>query len=416
MWKSKIGIIIIFISLVIPVSFSCAGTILATHKYAWSNNIGYINFENVIVNDSNLSGFAWSEKSGWIKFNPAKGGVYNDGNGHLSGFAWGEGLGWIDFSGVNVSTTTGKFSGSASGPLVGTINFDCPNYCDVRTDWTVAPIIPPVNPPITPTTTPIVTPVITSTSHTSSGSRMSQTAGIYNSVHVDTIEKPLVIAPQQSGSLKKQTLSGLVTIDIPANNVLGITTFFINQDLLDTSNKYLVLGNTRLINGAFYDIYALDQNSLYVHYFNKPLFITLPLSIDLQDRDDLGLYWLNETNWKWVLIPDAIFGDTNVSFSVDHLTKFAIFAMQNSDDGSGEVDSSNILSTNIPESLTLPPSQMSNYLDNEKAKMEADQLEQLNLLESTSTLVSETSSGMWAIIFLVLAIFIIIIYMVKRKK
>lgn len=112
-----------------------AGTILADYKYAWSDRSGYINFSEVIVSDTALSGYAWSANHGWINFNPATGGVTNDGNGVLSGYAWGSGLGWIDFSGVQISTTTGRFSGLATGTVVGTINFDCPNYCDVRTDW-----------------------------------------------------------------------------------------------------------------------------------------------------------------------------------------------------------------------------------------------------------------------------------------
>jgi hypothetical protein len=114
--------------------FSVAGTIVSPHKYAWSDNAGYINFENVIVGDGALSGYAWSANKGFIKFNPAQGGVFNDGTGNLSGFAWGEGLGWIDFNNVNIGGN-GKFSGTATGSLVGTLTFGCPNYCDVETDW-----------------------------------------------------------------------------------------------------------------------------------------------------------------------------------------------------------------------------------------------------------------------------------------
>lgn len=125
-----------------PLSYALAGTVLSSYKYAWSNNAGYINFENVVVSDNQLSGFAWSANYGWIKFNPAQGGVVNDGTGNLSGSAWGEKLGWIDFDGVSINGSTGKFSGTASGELAGTITFDC-GYCDVRTDWRQA-TTPPV--------------------------------------------------------------------------------------------------------------------------------------------------------------------------------------------------------------------------------------------------------------------------------
>lgn len=131
----RLTIFIFIFGLLSPFSFASAGVILSSYEYAWSNNSGYINFANVEVGDTALSGYAWSANHGWIKFNPANGGVLNDGQGNLSGSAWGENLGWIDFGGVSISAATGKFSGAATGTLIGTLTFDCPNYCDVRTDW-----------------------------------------------------------------------------------------------------------------------------------------------------------------------------------------------------------------------------------------------------------------------------------------
>jgi len=133
--SKKIIISIFVFGLFLPIVYVSAATVLSSHKYAWSNNVGYINFESVIVNDDALSGYAWSANKGLIKFNPANGGVFNDGIGNLSGFAWGEQLGWIDFNNVSINGVTGQFSGTATGTLVGTITFDCPNYCDVQTNW-----------------------------------------------------------------------------------------------------------------------------------------------------------------------------------------------------------------------------------------------------------------------------------------
>ena len=135
--RQKLTIFISILGLFLPLSFVSAGTILSSHKYAWSNNVGYINFEDVTVSDSVLGGHAWSANKGWINFAPAQGGVSNDGAGNLSGSAWGEQLGWIDFDNVSINPSTGQFSGTATGELVGTITFDCPNYCDVETetDW-----------------------------------------------------------------------------------------------------------------------------------------------------------------------------------------------------------------------------------------------------------------------------------------
>jgi len=113
-----------------------AGTITSPHYYAWSNNVGWINFKDTIVSDSTVTGYAWSSNNGWIKMNPSNGGVINDGQGNLSGYAWGEGFGWMNFSGVSI--TSGVFSGTATGDNIGTLTFDCAN-CDVQTDWRPAP-------------------------------------------------------------------------------------------------------------------------------------------------------------------------------------------------------------------------------------------------------------------------------------
>lgn len=113
------------------------GTIDSTYKYAWGENIGWVNFGcsncNVRITDSALTGYVWSENYGWINLAPTASGVGNDNEGHLSGYAWGENLGWIDFSGVTINSS-GEFTGYASGTVTGQINFDCAN-CKVKTDW-----------------------------------------------------------------------------------------------------------------------------------------------------------------------------------------------------------------------------------------------------------------------------------------
>src|SRR3990167_7194880 len=59
------------------------GTIDTTYKYAWGENIGWINFGcdncSVSVTDAGLSGYALSETVGWINL----GDVVNDGEGNL---------------------------------------------------------------------------------------------------------------------------------------------------------------------------------------------------------------------------------------------------------------------------------------------------------------------------------------------
>ena len=57
------------------------------------------------VGDTELSGWMWSENTGWISLSckntltcsAVDYGVLNDGNGTLSGYAWGENVGWVNF-------------------------------------------------------------------------------------------------------------------------------------------------------------------------------------------------------------------------------------------------------------------------------------------------------------------------------
>ena len=65
------------------------GTIDSTYKYAWGENIGWVNFGcdncNVHVTDSGLSGYALSENIGWIYLGDI---TNNSGGGTLSGYGW----------------------------------------------------------------------------------------------------------------------------------------------------------------------------------------------------------------------------------------------------------------------------------------------------------------------------------------
>lgn len=131
------------------------GTIDSTYKYAWSENIGWINFGvssgNVTVNDTSMTGYAWSDNYGWINLNPSDSGVVNNGEGALSGQAWGENTGWINFSGVTIDSS-GYFSGYASSTITGRINFNCSNTSScagsdfkIRTDWRPQSVRPACN-------------------------------------------------------------------------------------------------------------------------------------------------------------------------------------------------------------------------------------------------------------------------------
>lgn len=122
----------------ISVSRIEASGISTGNQYAWSSNLGWINFNpvngNVIVSDSGLSGYIWFENGGWVNLSPANGGVTNTSNGILGGYAWGENVAWINFSGARIDEN-GYIRGDAYGDLVGQISFSGTNY-GVQTEWT----------------------------------------------------------------------------------------------------------------------------------------------------------------------------------------------------------------------------------------------------------------------------------------
>jgi hypothetical protein len=132
--------IIISFLFVIPVSASNVdGTITPSPKYAFGENLGWINFGcdncNVHVTDTAITGYAWSKQYGWINLSPSTSGVTNNCTGVLGGKAWSKTLGWVDFSGASINSE-GVFTGTAGTPgtKAGRINFSCAN-CDVSTDW-----------------------------------------------------------------------------------------------------------------------------------------------------------------------------------------------------------------------------------------------------------------------------------------
>lgn len=138
--------IVYFLTLIVSISFPClvwasesVGTINNSYKYAWGENLGWINFKpdagGLTITDTGISGYVWSATQGWINFSPANSGVSNACNGQLSGFAWSSQKGWINMSGVTIDSS-GKFIGTAgsSGTPAGRISFSCAS-CDVRTDW-----------------------------------------------------------------------------------------------------------------------------------------------------------------------------------------------------------------------------------------------------------------------------------------
>ena len=132
------------------------GNIDPTDKWAWGEEIGWSNFRPPVAGATvaydGVYGYIWHENIGWVKLaydshppyentSNTDWGVNNDGDGNLSGYGWSERAGWINFNPPNsqvVIGSNGNFYGYAWGENVGWVNFSSLGSVDykVKTDWT----------------------------------------------------------------------------------------------------------------------------------------------------------------------------------------------------------------------------------------------------------------------------------------
>ncbi|MCX6353750.1 MAG: hypothetical protein NTZ78_02455 [Candidatus Aureabacteria bacterium] len=110
----------------------------------WGESIGWVNLSaphaDLQIGSNILSGWIWFENCGWVcvgEGHPLDGarysnqgaydwGVNNDGHGKLSGYAWSEVTGWINFKTTHSQVylnETGRFYGSAWGENAGWMHF-----------------------------------------------------------------------------------------------------------------------------------------------------------------------------------------------------------------------------------------------------------------------------------------------------
>lgn len=168
--KNKFILILIVFSLFFvtkALASTINGSIDSNAHYAWGENIGWVDFSNVGITDTNLSGSIYGENIGWIDLST----ITNNSEGALSGYAWGENIGWVDFSNVAIGTD-GIFTGGAYSENTGWIVFGTTSN-KVMTDWRPASTrvahhssggyLPGYGPKIltTPSVVPVITPPVT---------------------------------------------------------------------------------------------------------------------------------------------------------------------------------------------------------------------------------------------------------------
>jgi hypothetical protein len=162
-FKNKIiilGILAFYFILATPSVFASTteGSIDSTYRYAWGENVGFIDFGgtsgNVVITDTAITGYAYGENIGFINLT----GIINDNEGDLSGYAWGENVGWVDFSNTSIGID-GVFSGYAYGENIGFITFGLDTN-KVATDWRPASTRQSSSPRRSSGSTPMVTTLV----------------------------------------------------------------------------------------------------------------------------------------------------------------------------------------------------------------------------------------------------------------
>lgn len=132
-----------------------------THRFAWTENVGWINWQHgspnqgdgVLVTTTYLAGFIWTENTGWINLggippgddthyanDPADSTTFgvnvDPATGDLFGLAWGENIGWINFDTrgalgshdqqARLDFCANRLRGFAWGENIGWINLNGP--------------------------------------------------------------------------------------------------------------------------------------------------------------------------------------------------------------------------------------------------------------------------------------------------
>jgi uncharacterized protein (TIGR03790 family) len=139
----------------------------------------------------------------------------------------------------------------------------------------------------------------------------------------------------QAGSISKNFVdSTWVKLDVPKLAVSSKTTFnIVNLETFQVDLPQIVnpvnneLQTIQPLNNMIIEVVAKDITNKQVEKFSKDLSLVIYLPQMASDDKNLNLYYLNEQTKRWVLVSSAMFDNKlkTVSFSVDHLTKFAVF-------------------------------------------------------------------------------------------
>lgn len=138
----------------------------------------------------------------------------------------------------------------------------------------------------------------------------------------------LTIDANQNGSLVQALGNNYqVEVSVPQNSVVAKTTFTATKELLTDNLAPTLLIGAYLVGGQVFNINAINANNDTVHSFSNTLSITLTIPNLASSTNNLGVYFYDESSNEWALVTNATFNfiSHQVTFSVNHLTNFAVF-------------------------------------------------------------------------------------------
>lgn len=157
---------------------------------------------------------------------------------------------------------------------------------------------------------------------------------------------------QQAGSVNKSFFdNSWVKLSVSENTVNSKTTFNVNglevfQVDLPVISRDGVVETLAPINNMVIEVVAKNIANENISKFSKDLSLEFHLPQMAKDDRNLSLYYFNESEKKWILINNAVFDlqSKKVYFTVDHLTKFAVFR---------NIDKEKVLATSITENKVV---------------------------------------------------------------
>jgi hypothetical protein len=142
----------------------------------------------------------------------------------------------------------------------------------------------------------------------------------------------LTVSNTQNGSLNQSLSNGSsVAISVPTGSVTSPTTFSVAEGSLTSDLTPTQTTGAIMVGNQVFNINAIDASNNAVRSFSNSLAITLTVPNLPSDTTGLGVYFYDVSGNRWTLVPGATFNTATgqVVFSVNHLTKFAIFKTNN---------------------------------------------------------------------------------------